>query len=79
MTTPTDRERRHAEFLRLYGLLPGPTKAMSVRQAAEVLQCSGIYVRRCIMAKPDRVPSWDRLELMEQRMGVWATARKVEA
>lgn len=76
MTTPTDRERRHAEFQRLFDLLPGPTKAESVRQAAKAMQSSEGYVRRCIMAKPDRVPSWDRLELMEQRMKVWADRKK---
>lgn len=65
----TDREKRIAEFRELWARLPGPAKVDRVRQAAAAmgLACEN-HVRRYIMAKPDRVPSWQGLQLL--RAGV---------
>lgn len=61
----TDREQRIAEFRELWTRLPGPAKVDRVRQAAKAmgLACEN-HVRRYIMARPDRVPSWQGLRLL---------------
>lgn len=67
MIDANDRNKRHAEFMRLFAELPGPKRIDRVRQAREGLRvASECYVRRCLMHTPDRVPTWRSLGLMRE-------------
>lgn len=62
-----DQRERHAEFLRLFGLLPGESKAAKIRYLRRSLGDAApahITLRQWLMAEPPRYPSRAQIALL---------------
>jgi hypothetical protein len=65
-----DRQRRHAEFVRLFSLLPGPSRADRAKQCTAAMRLVDVkHVRKYMMTRPARVPTWQGLQLLAQAVG----------